>query len=54
MILERISAEFGAVFIHCCGDFGRHGPALAELGPLLRKPVQPAELFELLQISLSG
>jgi len=28
--LKRIADEFGGVFIHCCGDYARHLPTLAE------------------------
>ena len=34
--VRRIAEHAGGAFIHCCGDFGRHAPALATLGPLMR------------------
>ena len=30
--LKRISDEFGGVFIHCCGEWGRHAKNIAESG----------------------
>jgi hypothetical protein len=30
--LERLAEEFGGLHIHCCGDWGRHAPTLAESG----------------------
>lgn len=34
--LTRLAQEFGGLQIHCCGDWGRHVPTLAELGPALK------------------
>lgn len=28
--LQRLQSKLGALHIHCCGDWGRHAPALAE------------------------
>jgi len=33
--VKRIAEHVGGLFIHCCGDYGRHAPALAELGDRL-------------------
>ena len=34
--LERLSREFGSLQVHCCGDWGRHVPAIVESGIHLR------------------
>ena len=34
--LERLGAEFGGLHLHCCGDWGRHAPALARCGTVER------------------
>lgn len=34
--LRRLARTFGGLQIHCCGDWGRHVPALAELGPAVK------------------
>ena len=31
-LLKRIADDFGGVYIHCCGEYGRHLPALAASG----------------------
>jgi hypothetical protein len=54
--LRRIADELGGVFIHCCGEWARHAPTLAESGIRIRgmEHHHPFTRFEEVRDALKG